>query len=60
MLSWSLSEVVIELAETEYTYSEEDGEVPVCVQLTEGELDGVTVSVQLTTQPDTASQQSEE
>ena len=51
---------MIELVETEYTYSEEDGQVAVCAQLVEGELDGVTVSVQLTTQADTASQQSEE
>ena len=52
-----IAEVLIEVKN--YTFNEDDGEVSVCAELVEGELEGVTVAVNLTTRPDSAHELSE-
>ena len=46
--------VVIELEQSEYTFSEEDGAVPVCAVL-HGELGGLITAVAVNLFPDSAS-----
>ena len=55
LITFCCTDLIVSMTETEYTVSEADGLVSVCVELEQGTLDGETISVFLSTSNGSAS-----
>ena len=55
LITFCCTDLIVSMTETEYTVSEADGLVSVCVELEQGTLDGETISVFLSTSAGSAS-----